>query len=74
MPPLGNFNPSKFNTAHYTHAPNLNVFRRAFAPPPPLTIFLNESLAMMYIVLDSSALESSQGTHANDGVSDSPEL
>ena len=39
-PPLGDFNPSKVNTAHYTHAP----LRHVFAPLPPLGIFLNEPL------------------------------
>ena len=33
VPPLGNFNPSKLNTAHYTHAPP--PLPTCFCPPPP---------------------------------------
>ena len=43
MPPLGNFNPSKLNTAHYTHMlPPQKCFLTCFCPT--LGIFLNDPL------------------------------
>ena len=44
-PPLGNFNPSKLDTVHCTHAPQ-NIFQ---CTPPP-GIFLNEPLVCMISV------------------------
>ena len=45
VPPLWDFNPSKLNTAHYTHVPQTSSDVLLPPPPlPPLGIFLTEPL------------------------------